>query len=163
MNCHLFKNNQETGFTLIEVLIAMVILIIGILTLYTMQTTAVRGNVHANKITEAATWDADQVERMLGLDYNSAALLKDTDKDGTGQDLNHDGVDDNGGNFGLDDTGSAADGTASSQDGGRYTISWNIARDVPMPNLKTIRVIVQDNQKILSAPVVFTYIKADVI
>ena len=157
------KKLREDGFTLIEVLVAMVVLIVGILTLYTMQVTAVRGNVHANKLTQAATWDADQLERMLGLDYNSAALLKDTDNDGTGQDLNHDGIDDDGGNFGLDDmTMATADGSKTSHDN-IYTIFWNVARDVPMPNLKTIRVIVQDNRKILSAPVVFTYIKADVI
>jgi len=123
----------------------------------------VRGNMHANKLTQAVTWNADQMERVVGLDYNTAALLKDVDGDGTGQDTDHDGIDDDGGNFGLDDmTAATADGIMNSMDNS-YTIFWNVARDVPMPNLKTIRVIVQDNRNTLSVPVVFTYIKADVI
>jgi len=159
----LLKRDVEGGFTLIEVLVAVVVLVIGILALYTMQSTSVRGNMHANKLTQAVTWNADQLERMVGLNYNTAALLKDGDGDGTGQDKDNDGIDDNGGNFGLDDmTAASADGNMNSMDN-NYVIFWNVAEDVPMPHLKTIRVIVRDNRNILSAPVIFTYIKADVI
>ena len=157
------RQTAEGGFTLIEVMVAMVVLIVGILTLYTMQTAAVRGNMHASRITEASTWNGGQIEKMLGLRYRTAPQLKDVDNDGTGQDSNKDGIDDNGGNFGLDDmTAGSADGSVTTPDG-RFTMFWNVAVDVPMPNLKTIRVLVRDNLNVLSAPVAFTYIKADII
>ena len=153
---------SENGFTLIEVLIAMVVLTIGILSLYAMQMSAIRGNSHANRLTEASTWNADQVEKIIGLHY-SDANLKDINGDGTNKDLDRDGIDNYGNNFGLDNaTVATADGNIFTSDG-KYTIFWNVAKDVPMPNLKTVRVIVKDNSKILSTPVVFTYIKDDII
>ena len=159
----LFKTlHTNSGVTLIEVLIAMLVLTIGILSLYIMQLSAIRGNSRASLLTEASTWNAGQLEQMIGLDYD-ASVFFDTDSDGTGQDTDHDGIDDDGGNFGLDDmTATTADGSTDVENN-KYTIFWNVARDVPMPNMITIRVLVQDNSNILSAPVVFTYIKADII
>lgn len=156
----------EKGFTLIEALVAMVVLSIGIFSLYSMQLNGIRGNAKANTLTTAATWNADQVEKVIGAHY-SDATVKDVDGDGTGQDPNGDGIDDDGGNFGLDDTVDAigavtADGSFTTADN-RYTLYWNVARDVPMRNLKSIRVHVQDNSRRLSRPVTFTYIKADII
>ena len=114
-------------------------------------------------MTEASTWNADQLEQVIELSYTDAAF-NDVDGDGTGQDTNKDGIDDNGGNFGLNDTtgNQPADHSSTTEDG-KYTIFWNIAEDVPMPHLKTIRVLVRDNKNVLSSPVVFTFIKADVI
>lgn len=61
--------NTENGFTLIEALIAMVILSVGILSLYSMQITSITGNSKASRLTTAATWNMDQVERIIGMDY----------------------------------------------------------------------------------------------
>lgn len=57
--------NNEKGFTLIEALVAMVILVIGILSLYTMQTTSVKGNANAFGLTSAATWATERIERLF--------------------------------------------------------------------------------------------------
>ena len=65
---------SESGFTLIEALIAMVILTIGIMSLYTMQITAIKGNATANRLTTASTVAADCYERLLQADYNDATL-----------------------------------------------------------------------------------------
>lgn len=152
----------DGGFTLIEVMIALVVLTVGILALYTMQVTAIRGNMRANLITLASTWNEDQLETIIGMKYSDTRLV-DADGDGTSQDLNWDGVDDDGGNFGLDDvTAATADGNTTSP-GGRYVIYWNVAVGTPMPNLKTIYVFVQDLNQILSRPVSFVYIKDDII
>ena len=171
----------ENGFTLIEALVAMVVLSIGIFSLYSMQLNGIRGNSKANALTTAATWNADQVEKVVGAQY-SAATVKDVDGDGTGQDTNGDGIPDDGGQgrdtdgdgipddgvfFGLKDTVNGAgvvtaDGSFTTADN-RYILYWNVAKDVPMRNLKTIRVHVQDNSNRLSRPVTFTYIKADII
>lgn len=62
--------NNEKGFTLIEALVAMVILVIGILSLYTMQTTSVRGNATAFGLTSAATWATERIERLFTEKYD---------------------------------------------------------------------------------------------
>jgi prepilin-type N-terminal cleavage/methylation domain-containing protein len=137
------KNNK--GFTLIETLIALMVFTIGILALNRMQFVSIRGNSNASGITSSSSWAAGQVEQLLRLDY-ADAILDDDDGDGTNQDTNDDGDDNVGADFdfGLNDIGAGADGTASSPDN-NYTIYWNVAVDEPMPNLKTIRVIVTRN------------------
>ncbi|HEB68517.1 MAG TPA: prepilin-type N-terminal cleavage/methylation domain-containing protein [Desulfobulbus sp.] len=158
----MYTSRKDDGFTLIEVMIAIIVLVIGILSLYSMQVRSVKENYRANRMTLASTWNSSMVERFIGMKFSSASL-KDNDGDGTGQDGNKDGVDDDGGNFGLDDaTNATADGMSTTSDN-KYTIYWNVAVDVPMPNLKTIRVIIQDNKNVLRQPVVFTYIKDDLI
>lgn len=155
----------QHGFTLIEVMIAMVILTIGILALFSMQITSLRSNAKANSMTTASSWATDRIEGLLSRPYNCTPFktrchdLDDANGDGTGQDPNNDGVDDDGGNFGLDNaTAATVDGRASSPDG-RYTIFWNVAVDTPVPDTKTIRVIVtsQGNGTTLTIPI--TYIK----
>lgn len=133
--------SKSEGFTLIEVIVALAVLTIGILAVNAMQTVSVRGNSTANRLTTAATWATDRAEVLFNLEYDDDDLL-DGDGDGTNQDADNNGTDDNGGNFGLDDAAAAtADGNVLSPDG-EYTIYWNVAEDVPMPNLKTINVII---------------------
>ena len=68
------KSNKEKGFTLLEVLIAISIFAIGILGVASMQITAIGGNTSARTHTEAATWAADRVERLMALPYNHPDL-----------------------------------------------------------------------------------------
>ncbi|MFV0438914.1 MAG: prepilin-type N-terminal cleavage/methylation domain-containing protein [Desulfopila sp.] len=151
---------SQQGFTLIEVMVAIAILVIGILSLYTMQVTAVDGNMRANMISEAGNLNAEQIELLIGLDY---AEITDTDGDGTDQDPNHDGIDDDGDNFGLDDrTTATADGTGTSADG-LYRFFWNAALDTPIPNVMTIHVHVQTVGQAMETPVTFIYYKVDII
>ena len=150
---------EQSGFTLIEVVVAMAILAIGILALYTMQSTGVIGNGTASRLTGKATWAADQIETMVGIDYDDN-MFNDNDGDGTDQDIDYNGVDDDTGNFGLYDTGVNADGTSTTVDG-KYTISWNVAIDHPMDRTKTICVIVTNNFD--NKSVSYKYIKANPI
>lgn len=62
------------GFTLIEVMIAMVILGIGILAVVGLQTRNMSYNSSSKRQTEGYTWAMDQVERLLALPYTSAQL-----------------------------------------------------------------------------------------
>lgn len=154
--------NSDKGFTLIEVLTAMVVLAIGIMALYSMQISSIQGNAKASRITTAATWNAGQMEGFIGMKYSDAPL-RDTNSNGTNQDPDGDGIDAVGvAGFGLDDTGAAADGSFTTADG-RYLLYWNVAVDVPMANLKTIRIHVQDSRQAQSNPVTFTYIKNNTI
>lgn len=132
--------NNEKGFTLVEAVIAAAVLGIGIFSFYAMQVRSIDGNAKAARITYGTSWASDQIENLLALDFDDA-LLDDDDLDGTNRDANGDGVDDSGNNFGLNDTGAQADGSLASPDG-LYTIFWNVAVDQRMPDLKSIRVII---------------------
>lgn len=57
-----------------EVLIALVILAIGILTVGVMQTTAIRGNANASHMTIANSATTDIFERLLNVDYDDPLL-----------------------------------------------------------------------------------------
>ncbi len=69
---NILKNTQ--GFTLIEALIAMIVLTIGILALNTMQITSILGNATANKLTIASATGSNSFERLLNLPYDHSAL-----------------------------------------------------------------------------------------
>jgi len=154
----LTKNKK--GFTLIELLIALVIFSVGILGVATMQTTSIKGNSKSRHISEASNLAADRIETFLSLDYDDA-LLADTDSDGTGKDNDGDGVDDNGGNFGLDDaTPATADSSVDTDGDGTDDIFWNVAVDIPLPHTKTIKFFVVPRGS--SRNVEMTYIKAEV-
>lgn len=65
---------NASGFTLIEVMIALVILSVGILGAASMQISAIKGNGMANKITEASMVASDRAERLLALNFSSSDL-----------------------------------------------------------------------------------------
>jgi len=147
--------NDCRGFTLIEVMIAVVILVVGILAAANMQITATTRNTYAGWLTEAATEAQSHIEFLAGLPYedpNFPGLADDDwdDKDGDGL-------------AGLDDrTAPTADGNATSADG-RYNIFWNVALNQPIANNKTVRVIVTWTERGAPKRVVVDYIKAQVI
>ena len=154
---------SKAGFTLVEVMVATLVLSIGIGTLYTMHLTAIRANATAYKLTASSNWASDRIERLLALSYDDPDLIDDNG-DGTDQDSDNDGIDDVGTdlNFGLDNVGPQADGRDNTAPAG-YTIVWNIAVDTPVPNSKTIRVIVTSPDRGGTQTVRMTYIKAEVI
>lgn len=69
---------QENGFSLLEVLIALVILAIGLLALVQMQVAAMHGNVSGNEMTGATSLASNTIERLMGLPYNEAKLISYT-------------------------------------------------------------------------------------
>ena len=62
-------NNR--GFTLVEVMIAIAIFLIGFLAIYALQIKATSGNTGARKATEAATRATNQLETLISLPYDS--------------------------------------------------------------------------------------------
>lgn len=73
---------NENGFTLIEAMIATMVLSVGILTLITMQITSIKGNARARGITTASTWVQDRIEQLIASDYDTIASDTDTSPDG---------------------------------------------------------------------------------
>ena len=140
-----YTDAKQAGFTLLEVLIALVIFSIGILGVNAMQLTSITGNSKANIISEASNLASDRIEQAMAMPYNSDSNMKDDDGDGLidAADDKERYVDVNGnGSTGLNDSPPNTDiGPIASADG-KYQIYWNVAVDFPVAGAKTIRVVV---------------------
>ena len=143
----------ERGFTLLEVLGAILIFAFGVLALSRTQIAAISTNSSANDLTEATRIAQSNIELLMNLPYNDASALRDLNGDSTGQDGNSNGIDNDDEGlsvdgvpaFGLNKTdanGQPADYTTTERNG-RDTIFWNVALDRPVPQTKTIRTIVR--------------------
>jgi type IV pilus assembly protein PilV len=66
--------NDQRGFSLIEVLIAMTIFAIGVLALAQMQITAIRGNAFSSTTTDGTTLAQDRIEQLMNSSYDDANL-----------------------------------------------------------------------------------------
>ena len=70
---------MQTGFTLVEVLIAMMILLVGLLGIASMQIMAMKGNQHARESTEKTVTANSFMEWLVGLPFDSDNLRVDDD------------------------------------------------------------------------------------
>jgi len=107
----------EKGFTLSEVLVAIVVLSLGLLGLETMHIAAIQVNTTASRLTQGTTLAQDRAERLMALPYDDP-MLTDT----TGQ-------------------GSFASYTDPNPPQG-YTIRWEVDTDVPSAGIKLINIFV---------------------
>ena len=73
----LIKNTR--GFTLIETMIALMVLTIGILAMMTMQTSAITGNYKASTMTIASSIASNQIEQLRSLPFTSLTAGTNTD------------------------------------------------------------------------------------
>ena len=67
------KNNDEGGFTLVEVLMVMAVLAIGILGVMTMQISAANNNSSARRTTDGGNYMASEFEWQMLQDFDGAA------------------------------------------------------------------------------------------
>jgi len=142
---------RQAGFTLVEVLIALGVFSIGVLSFYALQVRSVDGNAKADRLMNQLAESSDRVERFMSLAYSDSEL----DDDGGGV---SDGI------AGLDNqTAATADGSLVTDDG-LYTLYWNVVVDYPMKNTKKIRVIAERNSGLgAGRKVVIDYYKTDKI
>ena len=66
----------KAGFTILEVMVAISILAVGLMAIFTAQSRSIMGNTDANRQTEAMTLAQDKMEELLAVPYD--------DLDGTG-------------------------------------------------------------------------------
>lgn len=142
------SSNRQKGFTLIEVLIAMTLLVIGILAVASMQIASLRGNSHAIRVTTASTWAGDAQETLMGRSYTHADLVDDNANGFNG--LNN-----------TDTAGSLADGGPIVH--GDFTVFWNVADNYPMFGCKTIRVLVRRSDLLFMKTISIDFIKMEPI
>ena len=69
------KKNDNQGFTLIEVLIAVSVFAIGFLAVAAMQITANKSTRRSVEFTEATAIASDRMERLMALPYTDGQLL----------------------------------------------------------------------------------------
>ena len=110
----------EKGFTLSEVLVAIVVLSLGLLGLGSMHLAAIQVNTIASRLTQATTLAQDRAEQLMALPYDNA-MLADTTAPGT---------------FTSYPDNLAPEG---------YTISWRVDTDSPSVGVKTINIFVTWN------------------
>jgi prepilin-type N-terminal cleavage/methylation domain-containing protein len=126
------QKNREKGFTLIEVLVAIVILTVGLLAVGTMQISAIRGNFMGGNTSIALSLASEKMEDLLNSDFNDLpGVLKLTDNV-TGNNLSS--------TTSVDyDEYVAEEGIVGA--GGFYRRIWNVA-DETSPTRKSVVVIV---------------------
>lgn len=64
--------SNQSGFTLLEALVAMVILSVGILSFYTMHGHAITGNKISNTISESSNFITDQIELVFPKSFSDS-------------------------------------------------------------------------------------------
>ncbi len=72
------KQDNADGFSLIELMIAMVILSVGVLAIMSMQITTIKSNATARRTTMTASRGSDQLEKMMSMPFNDANLAPGT-------------------------------------------------------------------------------------
>ncbi len=140
MKLHCADNNK--GFTVVELMVAVVITVIAFAGLATMEIACINGNSIASNVTTGITLAQDTMEDLMSLDINDPEL----DDNNTSNNVNlREGVEDfaDVGNLATADDGHREENIdAKGNPGGMYTRFWNVAEDTPIDGQKTLVVIV---------------------
>ncbi len=122
------ERHAQGGFTLLEVLMAILVFTFGVLSLFRLQAASVQNNSISSQMTQATTLAQDRMERLMALSYSS---VLDTNGDGAA---------------GLSNT-TGADQTDTTH--APFTVYWNVADYcttstdcAPLENTRKIRIIV---------------------
>jgi type II secretory pathway pseudopilin PulG len=135
-----YRTKHEAGFTLPGVLVSLVIfMVLGLGMVELSSEVYYRNDLHRETLVATALAQA-QVEELLGAGYEDPRLL---DPDG-GDDVAADGS--LGANLFQDpdhaDSNNPVNAEGEAAGFRRFTRVWNVGADVPLPGLKTVRVLV---------------------
>jgi len=110
--------DNQSGFTLLEVLIAISILTVGLLGVAQMQIMGIKGNYFSGNTTAALSLAEEKMEDLLGKSYTDAELASGNNPDA---------------NNPIDETGQA---------GGIYSRMWTVTDNTPIIDTKEVTVSV---------------------
>lgn len=144
-------SHPQGGYTLVEVLMAMAVFLIGILAVLMMQIKAIDTNASARSVTENYTWAMDKAEELLAESYDDAQLAAGEHSVAAGTLTQEaDGVDNNADGQ-IDETGES----------GQISISW-LVQDGPVEDTKWVQVTVMQRQPLARDKVInVDFIKAN--
>jgi type IV pilus modification protein PilV len=106
---------KDKGFTILEVMIALIVLSIGLLGLAALQLVAVKGNSFSSEMTYATMLAQQQAETLKSLPFSDANL----------------------------DPNNNPHTTVGSSKGVQYTVTWNVTDNTPDTNMKMVNLTVQ--------------------
>ena len=138
---HVSCITRERGFTLIEILIAMLILGIGFMGLANLQISCINGNSNSSRLTKAIILAQDKMEELKSLNPDHPDLA-DSNPGNNGnlkQSIGSDDIDHREDHVNIK---GESNQTAPDSNYGAYTRIWNVADDTPFPGRKTVVVIV---------------------
>jgi len=145
---------NQKGFTLIEVLVAMVIFSFGILAVVNMQYVSTSTNLKSRQMTEGVVAAQSKIEEMRGWSYNDAKLT-DSNGDGTLVTAQNSGA-----------PGVTIETELQTTDSWDFAdpvfkVGWNVLDDTPYADTKTVRVIVKWTEKSVKQTFFMDMIKTD--
>jgi len=137
------SQSRREGFTLVEVLAAVVVFAFGVLALYRLQSAGVQSNTFSNDLTQAITLAQDRMELLMSLPYNNSDV-RQKDNNGDGDNGNADGIDKT-----VDGSGNPISDFNATV--GKFRIYWNVVHKDPFELVssddetspKRIRIIVR--------------------
>ncbi len=136
--------NGQSGFTLIELMLAMIILAIGILAVIKLQMATGTGNLVSRNQTAAVNLARSKVEELRRVKEFYIDRKGEPTQD-TGL-LQNDGSDTDLDNWTSPDHQESSTIDEGFSSGGIFSLAWNIADGIPDVNMKTVRVRVSWNQ-----------------
>lgn len=144
-------SSSQGGYTLVEVLMAMAVFLIGILAVLMMQIKAINTNASARTVTENYTWAMDNAEELLALNYDDAQLdLGEYSVSAGTLTQAGDGID-NDADGRIDESGES----------GQISISWTV-QNGPVDDTKWVQVTVVQSQPLVRDKVInVDFIKAN--
>ena len=148
---------KESGFTLLEVILAISILTIGLLAVASMQISAVQGNNFSRSVTESSDRLQDTIEELLATNFSG---VTDTDGDGAA---------------GLNDVNPTAAPPVNAPDWsgafGKYQLYYNVAENwagnetaggKAMVGVNTIRVYVMWQERAIQKEHSFDFMRTTI-
>ena len=139
----------ESGFTLLEALISIVVLSVGMLGIAGLQANAIRTNATAQEVTAATNWAGLRVDQLIHADYSQLVDKQKNDDQSPYYREN-----------GLSAIDAGADGSETY--GGRYNLFYNVAEDYPYFGTKTVNVIIRWVERGKQKQSEFHFIKSSV-
>jgi type IV pilus assembly protein PilV len=123
---------SDAGYTLLEVLLAMTIFMIGILAIGSMQTAALKGNASSRGVTEAVNLAQGQVEQLMAIEYDPAS---------------------------VDPALDPAQNNSHVRQSGDYTVRWIVSNHPTLANALSVQVAVSWFDAGIQKRVIFDFIK----